>query len=66
VCYSFILSGSEASDVRNGRLLLDAIGRMRDPDEEGPLFLLMDVGYHGELEFREGRQFYVSIYNIMN
>jgi transposase len=41
----FILSGGEASDAGNGRLLLDAIGRMKDPDEEGPLFLLMDRAY---------------------
>ena len=41
----FILSGGEASDAGNGRLLLDTIGRMKDPDEEGPLFLLMDRVY---------------------
>jgi transposase len=41
----FILSGGEASDAGNGRLLLDTIGRMKDPEEEGPLFLLMDRAY---------------------
>jgi hypothetical protein len=43
----FILSGGEASDAGNGRLLLDAVGRMKEPDEEGPLFLLMDRAYEG-------------------
>jgi transposase len=41
----FILSGGEASDASNGRLLLDTIGRMKEPGEEGPLFLLMDRAY---------------------
>jgi hypothetical protein len=36
----FILSGGEASDARDGRLSPDAIGSMKSPDEEGPLFLL--------------------------
>jgi transposase len=49
----FILSGGEASDASNGRLLLDTIGRMKDPDEEGPLFLLMDRAYEdGETRMR--------------
>jgi hypothetical protein len=43
----FILSGGEASDAGNGRLLLDVIGRIKDPDGEGPLFLLMDRAYEG-------------------
>jgi transposase len=43
----FILSGGEAPDASNGRLLLDAIGRIKDPDAEGPLFLLMDRAYEG-------------------
>jgi transposase len=43
----FMLSGGEASDAGNGRLLLDAIGRIKDPDGEGPLFLLMDRAYEG-------------------
>jgi hypothetical protein len=38
----FILSGGEASDAVNGRLLLDAIGRIKDPYGEEPLFLLND------------------------
>jgi hypothetical protein len=38
----FILSGGEASDAKNGRLLLDSIGRMKHPDEERPLYPLMD------------------------
>jgi transposase len=37
----------EASDAGNGRLLLDAVGRMKEPDEEGPLFLLKDRAYEG-------------------
>jgi hypothetical protein len=41
----FILSRGEASDAGNGRLLLDTIGRIKDPGEEGPLFLLMDRAY---------------------
>ena len=41
----FILSGGEASDAGKGRLLLDTIGRIKDPDEEGPLYLLMDRAY---------------------
>jgi transposase len=43
----FILSGGEASDASNGRLLLDTIGTVKDPGEEGPLFLLMDRAYEG-------------------
>ncbi|MDR0387239.1 MAG: IS5/IS1182 family transposase, partial [Treponema sp.] len=38
----FVLSGGEASDASDGRLSPDAIGRIKDPDEEGPLFLSMD------------------------
>jgi transposase len=41
----FILSGGEASDAGNGRLLPDTIGRIKGPDEEGPVFLLMDRAY---------------------
>jgi transposase len=41
----FILSGGEASDAGNGRLLLDTIGRIREPGGEGPVFLLMDRAY---------------------
>jgi hypothetical protein len=41
----FILSEGEASDAINGRLLLDTIGRIKDPNEDGPLFLLMDRAY---------------------
>jgi hypothetical protein len=37
----------EASDAGNGRLLLDAIGRLKDPDGEGSLFLLMDRAHEG-------------------
>jgi transposase len=44
----FILSGGEASNASNRRLLLDAIGRSKDPDAEGPLFLLMDRAYEGQ------------------
>jgi hypothetical protein len=36
------LSGGEESDAKNGWLLLNSIGRMKDPDEERPLYLLMD------------------------
>jgi transposase len=43
----FILSGGEASDAVNGQLLLDTIGRIKDPDGEEPLFLLMDRAYEG-------------------
>jgi hypothetical protein len=41
----FILSGGEASDAKNGRLLLDTIGRMKSPDGERPLYPLMDRAY---------------------
>jgi transposase len=41
----FILSGGEASDASSGRLLPDTIGRMKDPEEEGLLYLLMDRAY---------------------
>jgi hypothetical protein len=41
----FILSGGEESDAKNGRLLLDSIGRMKHPDEKQPLYLLMDRAY---------------------
>lgn len=41
----FILSGGEASDASNGRLLLDTIGRIKDPNEEWPVYLLMDRAY---------------------
>jgi hypothetical protein len=41
----FILSGGEASDAGKGRLLLDIIGRIKDPDEESPLYLFMDREY---------------------
>jgi hypothetical protein len=43
----FILSGGEASDAVNGRLLPGTTGRIKDPDAEGPLFLLMDRAYEG-------------------
>jgi transposase len=38
---------TDFSDSLNGRLLLDTIGRIKDPDAEGPLFLLMDRAYEG-------------------
>jgi hypothetical protein len=41
----FILSGGEASNAGKGRLLLDTTGRIKDPGEEGPLFLLMERAY---------------------
>jgi transposase len=41
----FLLSGGEAGDAPYGRLLIDTIGRIKDPNEEGPLFLLMDRAY---------------------
>jgi hypothetical protein len=41
----FILSGGEASDASNGRLLRDTMGRMKDPEEEGPVYRLMDRAY---------------------
>jgi hypothetical protein len=41
----FILSGGEASDASNGRLLLDIIGRIKDPNEDSPIYLLMDKAY---------------------
>jgi hypothetical protein len=41
----FILSGGEASGARHARLLLDTIGRMERPDEDTPLFLLMNRAY---------------------
>jgi transposase len=41
----FILSGGEGSDAINGRLLPDTIGRIKDPEEEGPMYLLMDRAY---------------------
>jgi transposase len=44
----FILSGGEASDAGKGRLLLDTIGRMKDPNEDSPLYLLMDRAYEDE------------------
>jgi transposase len=43
----FILSGGESSDARYGRLLPDTIGRIKDPDEARPVFLLMDRAYEG-------------------
>jgi hypothetical protein len=43
----FILSGGEASDASDGRLLLDTAGRIKDPDAEGPLFLSMDRAREG-------------------
>jgi transposase len=46
-----VLSGGAASDASDGRLSLDAIGRMNDPDREGPLYLLMERDY----EDRRGR-----------
>ncbi|MDR0374299.1 MAG: hypothetical protein LBH85_01050, partial [Treponema sp.] len=42
-----VLSGGEASDASDGRLSPDAIGRIKDPDEEGPLFLSMDRADEG-------------------
>jgi hypothetical protein len=44
----FILSGGEASDASNGRLLPGTIGRIKDPDGEGPLVLLIDRAYEGQ------------------
>jgi hypothetical protein len=44
----FILSGGEASDAGKGRLFLDTIGRIKDPDEDRPLYLLMDRAYEDE------------------
>jgi transposase len=41
----FILSEGEASDAGKGRLLLDTIGRIKDPNEDRPLYLLMDRAY---------------------
>jgi transposase len=41
----FILSGGGASDAGNDRLLLDTIGRMKDPHEDSPVYLLMDRAY---------------------
>jgi hypothetical protein len=41
----FILSGGEASDAVEGRLLLDALGRIKEPDGDSPLYLLMDRVY---------------------
>jgi hypothetical protein len=41
----FILSGGEAADTGNGRLLLDIIGRIKDPTEDSSLYRLMDRAY---------------------
>ena len=41
----FILSGEEASGAVEGRLLLDTLGRITDPDGDSPLNLLMDRAY---------------------
>jgi transposase len=41
----FILSGGEASGAGNDRLLLDTVGRIKDPREDSPLYLLMDRAY---------------------
>jgi transposase len=41
----FILSGGEASDASNGRLLLDIIGRIKNPNEDSAMYLLMDKAY---------------------
>jgi transposase len=41
----FILSCGEASDAGKGRLLLDTIGRIKDPEEDRPLYLFMDRAY---------------------
>jgi transposase len=41
----FILSRGEASDAGKSRLLLDTIGRIKDPSEDSPLYLLMDRSY---------------------
>jgi transposase len=41
----FMLSGGEASDAVHGRLLLDTVGRIQDPDTDTPLYLLMDRAY---------------------
>ena len=41
----FILSGGEASDAVHGRLLLDTLGRIKDPDMDTPLYLVMDLAY---------------------
>jgi hypothetical protein len=43
----FILCGGEASGAGNGRFLPDSIGKVKYPDGEGPLFLLMDRAYEG-------------------
>ncbi|MDR3114628.1 MAG: hypothetical protein LBU25_03810, partial [Treponema sp.] len=40
-----ILSGGEASDASNGRLLLDIIGRIKNPNEDSAMYLLMDKAY---------------------
>jgi hypothetical protein len=32
-------------DAGNDRLLLDTIGRIKDPNEDRPLYLLMDRAY---------------------
>jgi hypothetical protein len=39
---------TDFSDSLNGRLLPGTIGRIKDPDGEGPLFLLMDWAYEGQ------------------
>jgi transposase len=41
----FMLSSGEASDAVRGRLLLDTLGRIKDPDADTPLYLLMDRAY---------------------
>jgi hypothetical protein len=46
-----ILSGGQAHDAVEGRLLPDAIGRLRSSETDRPLFLLMDRTYE-DLETR--------------
>jgi transposase len=41
----FLLSGGEASDAKNGRLLPDSTGRVKQPDAERPPYPLMDRAY---------------------
>jgi hypothetical protein len=48
VRYWIYLVWREASGAGNGRLLLDTIGRIKDPDEDSSLYLLMDRAYEDE------------------
>jgi transposase len=47
----FILSEGQTHDAVEGRLLLDTIGRLKRPETDRPLFLLMDRAYE-DLETR--------------